>query len=153
MGFFPGMVTAPKTACETFVVQISDLGECVVYSLDEKGEPDGFVVADSPEDMLRQLAEQISPNATVTMWTEDEDLVADLTDDFRTWADVAAELNRRPRRLSGHLLWDRCRRSISVFSKYLDWDWPRKGGGNFTVTQAGLDYDAKFHPKKAGDEA
>ncbi len=147
MGFYPGMVTAPKTGCESYVVQISNLGECVVYRLNEKGEPDGFVTSKSPVDMLSVLAAHISPNAEVKMWFEDQHLVRYLTCwQCSTWAEVVAELNRRPRRSAGRIVSCYYDCHSDVFRKYIG---RVEDGRRFAVSQAGLDYDAKFHPKKA----
>lgn len=151
MGLFPGMVTAAsKGGTKSYLVSINDIGECVITSYDPGGNPAAFVVSSDPLHMLISLARKLYPNVEIHTLQEGPKLLMNLFPrcGVLAWREVAAELNRKPKRVAARLIEYRLR--------LLHWDHPLDkcldySDGTWSVTDSGKAFDDKFFPEPATD--
>lgn len=64
MSFFPNMFQSPPKGFRSWLVQVTQLGECVVYSLDEEGKPSSITCGPIDEAFGRAL-QQMNPRLRI----------------------------------------------------------------------------------------
>lgn len=143
MSYFKSMLLSPGNGYKTYLIQVGDFNETVVYELDKDGNPVNLVIGKA-EDTLGSPLMIANPRLRLIgagPYEKDKGAVNPWQWGFHRcgrWADVVKILNGKSIRTG------EARERLEFVAKYFDFDYIDSDGPPFVLTEKGVEEDKKL---------